>query len=215
MSISLCLLCHPSCGTILQYRKPQGCNIFLHSRTHVCPCPTNHHTWFYCGQQTWLWVNFHREDYLWFFEEPVVWDGHGNKRKRDEGDCIIHDHTCRLNMKFLQSPETQTHADFNEDLAEEALGELYRASEILFSLCSLDPTCPFTLSHHDLSLSSILVDPATFKIMGMVNWGCTGTQLFWEVRYLVFLQGDGIEEQPEPLSLGDQNVVKIRHWKGW
>jgi len=46
----------------------------------------------------------------------------------------------------------------------------------LFPLHPRAPLHLFTLTHHNLSLSNIIVDPATQMIMGIVSWECTGTQ---------------------------------------
>ena len=44
----------------------------------------------------------------------------------------------------------------------------------------------FPLNHHDLSLSNVLVDLATYKV---TNRECTGARPHWEGRYSVFLEG--------------------------
>ena len=68
-------------------------------------------------------------------------------------------------MTFLQLPDAQTHADFGVGLAAgaaefmEALGELREVWETIFP----SHPRPFALAHHYLTLSNILVDPATFK----------------------------------------------------
>ena len=122
--------------------------------------------------------------------------------------------------KFLQLPQARMYAGFDEDLAEdapeiiEALGMFREAWKTLFPSHPRTPH-PFALTHHDLSLSNILVDPTTFKIMGIVDWECTGTRPFWEVRYPVFLQGREIEEEPEPLSPGDDDACRVEHWEDW
>ena len=65
-------------------------------------------------------------------------------------------------MTFLQFPEAQTCADFDEDLAEEAaeimkaLGELREGWKILFPSYPQSPPRPSTLTHHDPALSNIL-----------------------------------------------------------
>jgi aminoglycoside phosphotransferase (APT) family kinase protein len=122
-------------------------------------------------------------------------------------------------IKFLQSPEARTYADFDEDVAndtpeiEEALREL---QEVWSTLFQLHPR-PFALTHHDLSLSNILVDPATYKITGIVDWECTGTRPRWEDRYPVFLEGREVEEKPEPPSEADpdQEEFMTELWEDW
>jgi len=124
-------------------------------------------------------------------------------------------------MKFLQTPEARTYPDFDEDLAEEApeiieaLGELQEVRKSLFPSRTRYSRRPFALTHHDLSLSNILVDPVTLKVTGIVDWECTGTRSFWEERYPVFLEGREIEEKPEPLSPGDEDEVRVEYWEDW
>ena len=77
------------------------------------------------------------------------------------------------------------------------------------------PSHPLALAHRDLTLSKILVDPATFKIMRMIYWECTGTRPFWEERYPMSLEGCEIEEEPQPLNPGDEDVVRVEYWEGW
>jgi len=122
-------------------------------------------------------------------------------------------------MKFLQLPEARMYADFDEDLAEEAaesieaLGELQEAWKILLPSHPQSPVSVRPI-HHDLALSNILVDPATFKITRIVDWECTGTRPFWEERYPMFLEGREVEEKPEPLSPGDEDMVRVEYWEG-
>lgn len=122
--------------------------------------------------------------------------------------------------KFLQLPEARTCAGFDEDLAEdapeiiEALEMFQEAWKTLFPSHPHTPH-PFALTHHDLSLSNILVDPTTFEITGIVDWECTGTRPFWEAIYPVFLQGREIEEELEPLSPGDEDACRVEHWEDW
>jgi aminoglycoside phosphotransferase len=125
-------------------------------------------------------------------------------------------------MKFLQLPDARTHDDFDEDLAEEApeileaLTELQEAWKTLFpSRPRRASPCPFALTHHDLSLSNILVDPVTYKITGIVDWECTGTRPGWEERYPLFLEGREIVEKPEPLSPGDEDEAMVERWEDW
>ena len=127
-------------------------------------------------------------------------------------------------MEFLQSPEARTHDDFDKDVAKEvpeileALGGLQEAWKTLSPSPPLDPPRPFTLIHHDLSFSNVLVDPSTHKITGMVDWECTGTRPDWEHRYPMFLKFDGcyeIEEEPEPLSPGDEDAARVGRRQDW
>ena len=125
-------------------------------------------------------------------------------------------------MRFLQSPEARTYADFDEDVAGdapkifEALRELNGARETLFPSLPQAPPRPFALTHHDLSLSNVLVDPVTYKVTGIVDWECTGARPGWEHKYPTFLVARGeIEETPEPLSPGDDDPTRVEYWEDW
>ena len=125
-------------------------------------------------------------------------------------------------IEFLQSPEARTLDDFDEDLAEdapeilEALRELQEVWATLFPSHPRGPQPPFALTHHDLSLSNVLVDPATHTVTGIIDWECTGARPGWEYRYPVFLEGRReIEEQPEPLSPGDDDEYRVEKWEDW
>ena len=75
-------------------------------------------------------------------------------------------------MKLLQSADARSYGDFDGNLAEDVEGiitvsnELQTVSTILFP----PRLHGFTLYHHDLSADKILVDPATYEIMGIVDW---------------------------------------------
>ena len=118
-------------------------------------------------------------------------------------------------MRFLQSLEAYTYVEFDQDLAQEApeiadgLRNLQEARQTLFPSPPRHPPRQFTLSHRDLSLSNIFVDPATHDITGIVDWECAGTRPLWEKRYPAFLKGREIEEKPEPLSPG------VKDWEDW
>ena len=125
-------------------------------------------------------------------------------------------------MRFLQLPEARTCADFDKDVAGdapeilEALRELHGVREMLFPSHPRVPPRLFALTHHDLSLSNILVDPVTYKVTGIIDWECTGARPGWEHRYPTFLVGRGeLEETPEPLSLGDDDPCRVEHWEDW
>ena len=120
-------------------------------------------------------------------------------------------------IKFLQSPEARTHDDFDEDLAEEAseIMEALRGLRGVLAVLFPSHRRSFALTHHDLSLSNILVDPTTYKINGIIDWECTGTRSGWEDRYPVFLEGREREEKPEPLSPGDDDEVRVEQWEDW
>jgi len=120
-------------------------------------------------------------------------------------------------IRFLQSPEARTHDDFDMDLADEAPEIMEALIELQGIRAALFPSHSrlFALSHHDLSLSNILVDPTTYKINGIIDWECTGTRPGWEDRYPVFLEGREREEKPEPLSPGDDDEVRVEQWEDW
>ena len=94
----------------------------------------------------------------------------------------------------------------DEDLAEEVLeitATLREFREVWKTRFLSHPHStphPFAPTHHDLTLSNILVDPATLKITGIVDQERTGTRRFWEERFPVFVEGHNIEEEPEPQS---------------
>ena len=48
---------------------------------------------------------------------------------------------------------------------------------------------------------------ATLKITGIVDWECTATRPFWEEGYPMFVEGREMEEEPEPLSTGDEDAI--------
>jgi len=120
-------------------------------------------------------------------------------------------------VKLLQSAESRSHGDFDEDLAEISgdiaglLDELHTISSSLFP----SPLLRFTLYHHDLSLANILVDPPTYEVMGIVDWECVGTRSHWEDTYPLFLLGPEIEEEVEPLDPGDKDDARVEHWENW
>jgi aminoglycoside phosphotransferase len=120
-------------------------------------------------------------------------------------------------IRFLQSPEARAYDDFDEDLAEEASEIMEAWGELQGVRATLFPSHlrSFAPSHHDLSLSNVLVDPATYKINGIIDWECTGTRPGWEDRYPVFLEGCESEEKPEPLSPGDDDEFRVEQWEDW
>jgi aminoglycoside phosphotransferase len=120
-------------------------------------------------------------------------------------------------IQFLQSPGARTYDDFDEDLAEEApeIMEAWRELQRVRATFFPSHLRSFALSHHDLSLSNILVDPTTYEINGIIDWECTGTRPGWEDRYPEFLEGPEREEKPEPLSPGDDNEFRVEQWEDW
>ena len=119
-------------------------------------------------------------------------------------------------MKLLLSPDARLHSDFDEDLAEDAENIIQVLEKLQPILSVLFPSQPrnFALHHHDLSLSNILVDPATYQITGIVDWECVGTRPHWEDTYPQFLLGPEITEE-EPLAPGDTNAVRVECWENW
>jgi len=91
-----------------------------------------------------------------------------------------------------------------------------RLQEILTSLFSNDMQIKeFALRHHDLSLSNIMVDHTTLEITGIVDWECIATAPAWEDTYPQMLQGEDMEEQPEPLEFGDTDECCVETWEMW
>jgi hypothetical protein len=120
-------------------------------------------------------------------------------------------------MKLLLLPDAHLHSDFDKDLAKDAeeiiqvLGELQPILSVLF------PSQPrnFALQHRDLSLSNILVDPATYQITGIVDWESVGTRPHWEDIYPQFLLGPEITEEIEPLAPGDTDECRVECRENW
>jgi len=75
-------------------------------------------------------------------------------------------------MKLLQLPDAYLYNDFDEDLADDSRDTI----EVLEVLQAISPrlfpprACHSTLHHHDLSLAGVLADPATYEVMGIVDW---------------------------------------------
>ena len=118
-------------------------------------------------------------------------------------------------VKFLQSPEARARDDFDEDVPEdalrilEALGELREAWAELFPSPPRIPPHTFALTHHDLSLSNIFVDPATYEVTG-IDWEYAGARPGWEYRYPAFLRGRRKrKDRPEILSPGDVDPFRV------
>jgi aminoglycoside phosphotransferase (APT) family kinase protein len=91
-----------------------------------------------------------------------------------------------------------------------------RLQGILTSLFSNDmQTKGFVLRHHDLSHSNIMVDHTTLEITGIIDWECITTVPAWEDTYPQMLQGEDMEEQPEPLAFGDTDECRVETWEMW
>lgn len=114
-------------------------------------------------------------------------------------------------MDLLLSADAGSDLDFDEDLAEDAeeikevLNKLQKISTTLFSA----RPARFSLHHQDLSLENIIVDPATYEITGIVDWECVGTRPHWEDNYPLFLIGEEVEGEVEPLAPGDRNSWRL------
>ena len=118
--------------------------------------------------------------------------------------------------------------DYDEDLAEE-VPDIERTTHKLQGLlpsifCSPStspgtspdpPKGEFVLCHHDLSLSNVIVDPATHKVTGIVDWECVAIIPTWEDTYPQFLEGPEVHEEPEPLADGETNSLRIELWDNW
>ena len=120
-------------------------------------------------------------------------------------------------MKLLQSLDAHSHADFDEDIAEDAEDIIEVLNELRTISTELFPShpCHFTLRHHDLSLVNILVDPETHEVTGIVDWECVGTRPRWEDAYPVFLLGPEVEGEVEPLAPGDTDEFRVERWESW
>ena len=81
-------------------------------------------------------------------------------------------------LEEMKLPEARSHNDFDDDLAEDAEEIIQVLDELQPIFATLFPsqTRNFSLQHHDLSLPNILADPATYQIMGIVNWECVSTR---------------------------------------
>ncbi|RPA96351.1 hypothetical protein L873DRAFT_1773048 [Choiromyces venosus 120613-1] len=77
------------------------------------------------------------------------------------------------------------------------------------------PKGQFVLCHHDLSLSNVIVDPATYKITGIVDWECVGIIPTWGDTYPQFLVGPEADEEPEPLADGETDELLLETWDDW
>lgn len=73
----------------------------------------------------------------------------------------------------------------------------------------------FVLRHHDLSRSNVMVDPITLEITGIIDWECISTAPAWEDTYPRMLQGEDMEEQPEPLTFGETDEFHVEEWEEW
>ncbi|KAG0636530.1 hypothetical protein HOY80DRAFT_977183 [Tuber brumale] len=76
-------------------------------------------------------------------------------------------------------------------------------------------TKEFVLRHHDLNHSNVMVDHTTLEITGIVDWECITTVPAWEDTYPQMLQGEDMEEQPEPLAFGDTDELRVETWEKW
>ncbi|CUS10384.1 unnamed protein product [Tuber aestivum] len=87
-------------------------------------------------------------------------------------------------------------SDSDDDLAEDApeiQETIQQLLEILPSIFSEDmQTEEFTLRHHNLNRSNVMVDCMTLEITGILDWEC-----------------------PEPLAFGDTDECRVRRWEKW
>lgn len=120
-------------------------------------------------------------------------------------------------MKLLLSADAHSYADFDEDLVEDAGDIIEVLNELQTISTTLFPSRPrhFPLCHHDLSLANILVDPATYKITGIVDWECVGTRPHWEDTYPLFLDGPEVIGEVESLAPGDRDEFRVERWEDW
>ncbi|RPB04453.1 hypothetical protein L873DRAFT_1799330 [Choiromyces venosus 120613-1] len=144
------------------------------------------------------------------------------KVQRNRGPYLNdHDYMLALtqveleDMKLLQE-STEDTADYDKYLTED-VPDIVRATHKLQDLlpsifcrpltplgASPDPPKgEFVLCHHDLSLSNVIVDPATYKVTGIVDWECVGIIPTCGDTYPQFLGGPEADEEPEPLADGE------------
>jgi len=123
----------------------------------------------------------------------------------------------REDMKLLLSSDAHSLHDFDEDLAEDAEDILKVLDELQPISAALFPSRPrdFSLFHHDLSRSNILVDPVTYEITGIVDWECVGTQPHWEDKHPQFLLKYNFDSEIEPLAPGDTDTFRNERWDNW
>ncbi|KAG0131796.1 kinase-like domain-containing protein [Tuber indicum] len=111
------------------------------------------------------------------------------------------------------------YSESDEDLAEdvpEIEDTIQRLQGILTSLFSNNmQTKEFVLCHHDLNRSNIMVDRTTLEITGIIDWESITTVPAWEDTYPHMLQGEDMEEQPEPLAFGDTDECRVESWEEW
>ncbi|RPA98189.1 hypothetical protein L873DRAFT_1808800 [Choiromyces venosus 120613-1] len=164
------------------------------------------------------------------------------KVRRDRGPYLNdHDYVLALtqveleDMKLLQE-STEDAADYDKDLAEDApdiVRATHKLQDLLPSiLCRPStplgalPSTPsgaspdppkgeFVLYRHDLSLSNVIVDPATYKVTGIVDWECVGIIPTWGDTYSQFLVGPGAHEEPEPLAAVETDEFLLKMWDDW
>ncbi|KAG0633585.1 phosphotransferase enzyme family-domain-containing protein [Tuber brumale] len=110
-----------------------------------------------------------------------------------------------------ESDEDDLAADVPE--IEETIQQLQQILPSLFS--NGMQTKEFVLRHHDLNRSNIMVDHTTLEITGIVDWECITTVPAWEDTYPQMLQGEDMEEQPEPLASGDTDEFRVERWEKW
>ena len=118
--------------------------------------------------------------------------------------------------------------DYDEDLAEDA-PNIERTTHKLQDLLPLifcrpltslgaspdPPKGEFVLCHHDLSLSNVIVDPATCGVTGIVDWECVAIIPTWGDTYPQFLEGSQVHEELEPLADGETDSLSIELWDDW
>ncbi|RPA88715.1 hypothetical protein L873DRAFT_1824142 [Choiromyces venosus 120613-1] len=130
-------------------------------------------------------------------------------------------------MKLLQE-STEDAADYDKDLAEDVPDIVHATHKLQDLLPSIfcRPSTPlgaspdppkgeFVLYHHDLSLSNVIVDPATYKVTGIVDWECVGIITTWGDTYPQFLVGPEADEEPEALADGETDKCLLKMWDDW
>ncbi|KAI0260085.1 phosphotransferase enzyme family-domain-containing protein [Gloeopeniophorella convolvens] len=92
-----------------------------------------------------------------------------------------------LGLHVASTVERKNIADADEDYDSDDVADIDDAKDAYQALLSLLPTFfpaapepeSFVLFHDDLSTNNILIDPATHRITGVVDWECAALQPTW------------------------------------
>ena len=128
---------------------------------------------------------------------------------------MLEKRTASIQKEMHEYSESDSDDDLAED-APEIQETIQQLLEILPSIFSENmQTEEFTLCHHDLNRSNVMVDCMTLEITGILDWECVNTVPAWEDTYPQMLRGGDMEEQPEPLAFGDTDECRVARWEKW